>query len=119
MQKPICYLCKGEIDPIDLTVREVVTSTRRLSKEPESAEGVGCIGCLPGCLPGMFMAGRSATAEREEHREKQAFHKECWRKYESKPGCLRRLVITGFELILLVVFLYLLFWLGAVVISRA
>jgi len=116
MQRPICYLCKGEIDLSDLTVREVVKSYRRLSKGPSEPTG-GC-GCV-GCLPGLFMGGGSGSAgELEEEREKQTFHKECWRRYESKPGCLVRFLLGIAQLILLLVLLYLLFWLVVIVISR-
>jgi len=107
MQRPICYLCKGEIDLSDLTVREVVKSTRRLTRDPsEPTSGCGCLGCLPGIIMG---GGTDQQGEREEELEKQPFHKECWRRYESKPGCLIRFLLVIARSVLFLVLLCVLF----------
>jgi hypothetical protein len=114
MQKPICHLCGGVIDFDDLTVREVAKKTRHLAKEPGEASGCGCLGCLPG----MFLGGGSLSAgETEEERQKQPFHKRCWRKYEGKPGFLVRCLIAIGQIVLLLVLIYLLFLLGTIAFS--
>jgi hypothetical protein len=91
-----CYLCGEEIDPSDLTVREVVKSTRHLTRG--SSDGI------------------EQGWEKEEELEKRSFHKECWRRYEGyEPkrggGCLSRCLSVIARSVLFLVLLCVLFFL--------
>ena len=88
MHQLTCYLCGEEIDPSDLTWREVVKSARHLTRG--SSDGI------------------EQGWEREEELERQPFHKECWRRYEGyEPkkggGCLTVIALCVLLLVMLVV----------------
>jgi hypothetical protein len=111
MQKPVCYLCKGEVDLSDLTVREIVKTTRHFAGDTSGeASGCGCVGCIPGIVLG---GGGGSAGKKEEEREKQPFHKKCWRRYEGKPGCIIGLLSAVAQVVLLLILLYLLYVLVA------